>query len=539
MNHANVRIHIDRQPFEAKEVTTGNSLYQLGNLPAGHQLFLETHGNQEDEPIPDSPVEVKLKPEQHFYSAPRLFHIFVNTRKKIVKQDFVTFEQVVALSFEPEPVPQGPNWAFTVAYRRGPHTNRKARFVQANRSPSKMARSSMSKPQIAHSPDLQRLRSEGFNIEIVSSTFLVLDDIPYVNSARQVQRGKLVSKLELQANITKKPNDHIIYFIGEYPCNADGTPIEKIRHQTAQTQLTENLVANHSFSSKPPGGYPDYYEKMTSYAKILYSQANAIDADISPMTFPIVTPEEDDDSPFNYADTASSRAGIAALSSKLKQNKVAIIGLGGTGSYVFDLLVKTPIKELHIFDGDDFIQHNAFRSPGAASIDDLKLKHKKVEYLHSKYSNMRKGIVPHVYYVDETNVHELEGFDFVFMCIDEPEPKKPIVEHLESHGIAFIDVGMGISKTDDKLEGMLRITTSTPGNRVEGRIAFQDAAANDEYAENIQIADLNMLNAALAVLKWKKLLGFYFDGEHEQHTIYFIDGNTLSNEENEAYKPDA
>jgi hypothetical protein len=94
----------------------------LGNVPAGHQLFREARGNQEDEPIPDSQVEVRLEVDQHFYSAPRLFHIFVNTKKKEVKQDFITFEQVVALAYEPEPVPQGPNWAFTVAYRRGPHS---------------------------------------------------------------------------------------------------------------------------------------------------------------------------------------------------------------------------------------------------------------------------------------------------------------------------------------------------------------------------------------------------------------------------------
>lgn len=120
MPYPNVRIHIDRQPLEAQEVTTGSTLYKLGNVPSGHELFLETLGNQEDEPISNSQVEVKLEPDQHFYSSPRLFHIFVNTRKKAIKQDFVTFEQVVALSYEPEPVPVGPNWAFTVAYRRGP-----------------------------------------------------------------------------------------------------------------------------------------------------------------------------------------------------------------------------------------------------------------------------------------------------------------------------------------------------------------------------------------------------------------------------------
>jgi hypothetical protein len=122
MHHPNLRIHIDRQPFEAPEKTTGSNLYKMANVPPGHELFRETHGNLEDEPISDSEVEVKLEPDEHFYSAPRLFHIFVNTRKKTVKQDFITFEQVVALSYEPEPVPVGPNWAFTVAYRRGPHS---------------------------------------------------------------------------------------------------------------------------------------------------------------------------------------------------------------------------------------------------------------------------------------------------------------------------------------------------------------------------------------------------------------------------------
>ena len=34
---------------------------------------------------------------------------------------------------------------------------------------------------------------------------------------------------------------------------------------------------------------------------------------------------------------------------------------------------------------------------------------------------------------------------------------------------------------------------------------------DDEYATNIQIADLNALNALMAVIKWKKLSGFYQD----------------------------
>ena len=42
---------------------------------------------------------------------------------------------------------------------------------------------------------------------------------------------------------------------------------------------------------------------------------------------------------------------------------------------------------------------------------------------------------------------------------------------------------------------------------------------------------LNALNAALAVVRWKRLRGVYADLEREHHAIYEVDGNTLLNEE--------
>ena len=73
--------------------------------------------------------------------------------------------------------------------------------------------------------------------------------------------------------------------------------------------------------------------------------------------------------------------------------------------------------------------------------------------------------------------------------------------------------------------------TSTTHDHVQARIPFSDGDANNEYAKNIQIADLNALNAALAVIKWKKLCGFYSDFDQEHHCTYTIDGNALINED--------
>jgi hypothetical protein len=81
--------------------------------------------------------------------------------------------------------------------------------------------------------------------------------------------------------------------------------------------------------------------------------------------------------------------------------------------------------------------------------------------------------------------------------------------------------------------GMLRRTASTPAMRThvhDGRISFGSGGDElDLYSTNIQVADLNALNAAMAVVKWKKIRGFYRDLEREHHSTYTTDGNMLLN----------
>lgn len=307
---------------------------------------------------------------------------------------------------------------------------------------------------------------------------------------------------------------------GEYPCNSAGAELDAIRN-SGGLQITPSFRTNWTFSSKPVGGtnYPDFYEKMTAYVAILESHAQALDPAATARTFPLVR-AEGDESVFNYLDSASSRAGITMASAKLALARVAIVGLGGTGSYVLDFVAKTWVAEIHLFDGDPLYSHNAFRAPGAASVEELAGAPKKVLHLLEHYSKLRKGIVAHDYHVDVTNVQELEGTDFVFLCIDGGEVKGLIVESLEEMGIPFIDCGMGVELVDDSLVGIVRVTASLPDRRgcFRSRVSLAGSDARDDYEANIQIADLNALNAALAVIKWKKLYGFYGDQEGELHT---------------------
>lgn len=136
--------------------------------------------------------------------------------------------------------------------------------------------------------------------------------------------------------------------------------------------------------------------------------------------------------------------------------------------------------------------------------------------------------------MDATQVEALKVMDFVFLCMDRGKLKSLIIQKLEEYGIPFIDVGMGIYVKNETLGGTVRVTTSTKENRthVHGRISMDDGDDdNNDYNKNIQIADLNALNAALAVIKWKKLFGFYGDFEKELSSTYTIDCNMLTSDD--------
>lgn len=387
----------------------------------------------------------------------------------------------------------------------------------------------MSNSPISLSADLSRLRAEGFELEIVAD-HLVVRNIPYVNAARQLRRGALVSTLNMAGNITQKPETHVIMFAGEMPCDKNGAEFIAA-NDSQRKRIDDDLFIDFTFSRKPTDGYPDYYEKITAYVALFESQAQAIDPNASARTWRVIE-NKDPDSPFHYLDSASSRAGITAASRKLK-GKIAILGLGGTGSYTLDLVAKTPVSEIHIFDEDKYGQHNTFRSPGAPSIEHLRTVPFKVDHWAGIYSNMHRGIVPHPFNIDASNVERLRGMDFVFICADAGSAKEAIIEKLEEWGIPFADTGMGLELVDDVLHGTLAVTTSTPAKRdhVRRRVSLTGDGHENVYAQNIQVADLNALNAAMAVIRWKKLCGFYADLRHEHFSAYTIEGNALISEE--------
>ena len=140
----------------------------------------------------------------------------------------------------------------------------------------------MSRALFSLNPDLARLRSAGYFMRIQGS-LLVMREVPYVDDQRQVRFGSLVSSLDLAGDLTRKPETHVMHWDGDFPCNADGTPLQGISHAAPNSDLGHGLTARYSFSSKPSDlGYPDYYAKMSTYATIVSGPAAVLQPGISP-----------------------------------------------------------------------------------------------------------------------------------------------------------------------------------------------------------------------------------------------------------------
>src|SRR5579859_2791446 len=85
----------------------------------------------------------------------------------------------------------------------------------------------MSRRPINRSPDLKRLRDEGYDIE-VRAGFLMMHGVPYLAAPGRVERATLFTPLTLNDNVAQKPGDHQMFFVGETPQYAAGGPVTKL-----------------------------------------------------------------------------------------------------------------------------------------------------------------------------------------------------------------------------------------------------------------------------------------------------------------------
>ena len=393
---------------------------------------------------------------------------------------------------------------------------------------------------VSHNDDIRRLVEKGYAVGF-DSQYLVVRDIPYVDSNREYQLGAIVTKLVFTDNDHIIQEDHQIFFAGSHPHNMDGSQIANLGGGATTLALSADaadVIVQRQFSNKPRingqmVGFANFFDKIESYVAIISGPAMALHpGKKEPFTFRTVE-KVADDAIFKIHDTMTSRAEIAELAAKFHDEVVAIIGLGGTGAYALDFLAKTPVKEIRGFDRDPFHVHNAFRSPGRFEHAEFNLS--KAEMYQARYDNLRHGLKLEAKFIDASCAADFEGVTFAFVCVDKGSSRAGIFDLLIALGIPFIDVGMGLNRKYGALSGMLRATyysaEDAPAIRAK-ELAEEKDRPNDEYRINIQISELNALNASMAVMKFKRLRGFYVEKTPDFHFLFDLaDGKIATRSE--------
>lgn len=390
-----------------------------------------------------------------------------------------------------------------------------------------MASVSQFQKLVSRNQDIAKLVEKGYAITF-DSGWMILRDIPYLDQQGALHWGAIATKLvPVDATGLVTQEDHTILFAGAHPCGLDCQPIPAIDaglHQLELSSKCSDVVMQRRFSNKPRvagvlQGFNDFFEKIESYVGIIAGPAMTAHG-ATPLTFKAVE-DAPEPSVFRYQDSLTTKAEISDLSRKLKDDVIAIIGLGGTGAYTLDFMVKTEVREIRGFDGDAFHIHNAYRSPG--KLDEADLGKPKAVVYEGRYASFREGVQLIPQYVDSESVDAFKGVTFAFVCVDKGSSRVAIFDLLIGLGIPFIDVGMGLKRAGGPLSGMLRATYFAPERAVEMRqkgLAEMHDGPENLYRTNVQIAELNAFNAALAVMRYKQLRGFYTEVDPMCHLLF-------------------
>lgn len=369
---------------------------------------------------------------------------------------------------------------------------------------------------IVLSSHVQRLVDEGYKISI-ESQYIIVDNVPYVSDAGVISRAAIISHYHEKEGI-ESFGDHTVWFTGCVPCTVKGESLEHVLvvDTNHATIAGRQVLCRFSYKSERLDTMANIYNKLTHYIRKLQSYVNVIDKSASAASEGSISIRQER-SVFFYPNTAIARAGLDAYEDKLKLPKVTIVGLGGTGSYILDALAKTPVEEIQLYDDDIIEPATVYRMPGALSIGEAYERMYKTDYFRDVYSRMRSGIQSHSVRVDQDNLHELDDSNFVFIAVDDGPSRGMIANHLVEKNIPFIDVGMGVDKVFEDVKLLARIRVTAVDSKTKSLVNKLPVSDDqeDEVYNNIQVAELNALNAMLAIITYKQKIGFY----SEENTV--------------------
>ena len=240
------------------------------------------------------------------------------------------------------------------------------------------------------------------------------------------------------------------------------------------------------------------------------------------------------------AESYRIRANIGVVEGKIEGMTIGIVGLGGTGAYILDLISKTAVGRVILVDGDQMEIRNTMRSPGGITEERVKQMQeervRKVEYYKERYKEFPVEIDCIGLMADERTGVELRnrGATFAFVAIDQAGGgvrgrQDSVYEGLTAVGIAFIDCGISLELKDGALRGAISTTYCAAGESTWKReVPNAGIYGAWEGYHNVQVPETNVIAAGLAVARWRRETGQYHrDGERTRVSRYRIEEDAI------------
>ena len=371
----------------------------------------------------------------------------------------------------------------------------------------------MSATRTSHDGGLDRVVQAGLDYTIEGDT-LTVGPIPYRLKNGAVGHGELVCHVEREGERLRAPSDHTVGWVAEErPHTRNGELLANLIHHDGPQGWANGVTSICGMSRKAhERGYGDYGEKMLAYARLIARETGK-----SWRRETAGVGEVREGNNMVDQETGLTRSAIGDMDQLFRHEDLAVIGAGGTGGFIVDMIAKCNVASIDIYDDDVVSQHTQLRWPGVVNRRVVEEHKNKAEYLAELYaSRTNKNIKGHALRVGGPNLTMFRNKTMVFVAIDRGPDRREILTGLTGMAVNFIDCGIDLRRATDGLTASARVVRTAPDDdykkRIElvGRTPDKDAGEG-MYEAAVQTAEINALNATMAVIAWKQGIRFYKD----------------------------
>lgn len=175
---------------------------------------------------------------------------------------------------------------------------------------------------------------------------------------------------------------------------------------------------------------------------------------------------------------------------KLEKVRVAVVGIGGTGSHVLQQLAYLGVRDFILIDSDKVSETNLNRLVGANDQDKGKLKvdigKRLIKFINAE---IKVTSIPDTF-VSKIGFAALKQADFIFGCLDKDGARLVLTEFCKAYKKPYLDIATEINVDDSEFGGRVIFSDSEKGCLIcRGELSQEEIHRDLSFPEDRSIDD--------------------------------------------------